>query len=114
MNVSGFPNLTSHPHSGARVSFLALFPAPPVGRRVSTGGRILRFGECSRGAIGGLQQSIPGPVWANLRQRALDVALREINAKTDLNINGRVAGAIGALASNCVDFRDQDSSCAER
>jgi plasmid replication initiation protein len=25
-------------------------------------------------------------VWANLRQRALDVAIAEINAKTDLNI----------------------------
>jgi plasmid replication initiation protein len=26
------------------------------------------------------------PVWANLRQRALDTAIKEINAKTDLNI----------------------------
>ena len=26
------------------------------------------------------------PVWANLRQRALDVAIAEFNAKTDLNI----------------------------
>jgi transcriptional regulator with XRE-family HTH domain len=28
----------------------------------------------------------PLPVWANLRQRALDTAMTEINKKTDLNI----------------------------
>jgi plasmid replication initiation protein len=26
------------------------------------------------------------PVWANLRQRALNIAIAEINRKTDLNI----------------------------
>ena len=28
----------------------------------------------------------PLPVWANFQQRALDVALREVNTKTDLKI----------------------------
>jgi hypothetical protein len=31
-------------------------------------------------------QEAPLPVWANLRQRALDTAIAEINRKTDLNI----------------------------
>jgi Initiator Replication protein len=31
-------------------------------------------------------QEAPLPVWANFRQRALDVAIAEINKKTDLNI----------------------------
>jgi plasmid replication initiation protein len=31
-------------------------------------------------------QEAPLPIWANFRQRALDVAILEINKKTDINI----------------------------
>ena len=42
--------------------------------------------ESVKDADGNITREAPLSVWANLRQRALDVALREINAKTDLNI----------------------------
>jgi plasmid replication initiation protein len=42
--------------------------------------------ESVKDADGNIIREAPLSVWANLRQRALDVALREINAKTDLNI----------------------------
>jgi hypothetical protein len=37
-------------------------------------------------ADGKVVKEAPLPVWANLRQRALDTAIKQINAKTDLNI----------------------------
>jgi plasmid replication initiation protein len=37
-------------------------------------------------ADGGVIKEAPLAVWANLRQRALDTAIKEINAETDLNI----------------------------
>lgn len=37
-------------------------------------------------AEGNIIQEAPLPVWANLRQRALDAAIAEITKKTDLNI----------------------------
>jgi plasmid replication initiation protein len=37
-------------------------------------------------AEGNVIQEAPLPVWANFQQRALDVAILEINAKTDLKI----------------------------
>ncbi|HTD16139.1 MAG TPA: hypothetical protein VK673_13235 [Chthoniobacterales bacterium] len=39
-----------------------------------------------RDAHGNIIRRAPLPVWANLRQRALDTAVRGINAKTDLHI----------------------------
>jgi|HubBroStandDraft_4_1064222.scaffolds.fasta_scaffold526620_1 hypothetical protein len=39
-----------------------------------------------RQPAGNIIQEAPLPVWANLRQRALDAAIAEINKKTDLNI----------------------------
>lgn len=42
--------------------------------------------ESVRGAEGNVIQEPPLPVWANFRQRALDVAILEINNKTDLKI----------------------------
>src|SRR5208282_2710016 len=42
--------------------------------------------ESVRDAAGNIIQEAPLAVWANLRQRALDVAITEINKKTDLNI----------------------------
>jgi len=42
--------------------------------------------ESIKDADGNIIQEAPLPVWANFRQRALDVAIREINAKTDLRI----------------------------
>jgi Initiator Replication protein len=47
----------------------------------------LFFGlESIRDATGNIIREAPLPVWANLRQRGLDTAIREINAKTDLHI----------------------------
>jgi len=42
--------------------------------------------ESIRDADGNIIRRAPLPVWANLRQRALDTAIRGINAKTDLHI----------------------------
>src|SRR5271165_4439315 len=42
--------------------------------------------ESVKDAEGNVIQEAPLPVWANFRQRALDVAIAEINKKTDLNI----------------------------
>jgi hypothetical protein len=41
--------------------------------------------ESVKDAEGNVIQEAPLPVWANFRQRALDVAILEIN-KTDINI----------------------------
>jgi plasmid replication initiation protein len=35
---------------------------------------------------GNIIKEAPLPVWANFQQRALDVAIREVNARTDLKI----------------------------
>jgi plasmid replication initiation protein len=43
--------------------------------------------ESIRDAEGNMIQEAPLPVWANLRQRALDTAITEINKKTDLRIS---------------------------
>jgi plasmid replication initiation protein len=43
--------------------------------------------ESIRDAAGNMIQEAPLPVWANLRQRALDTAIAEINKKTDLRIS---------------------------
>jgi plasmid replication initiation protein len=42
--------------------------------------------ESVKDAEGNIIQEAPLPIWANFRQRALDVAVLEINKKTDLRI----------------------------
>jgi plasmid replication initiation protein len=42
--------------------------------------------EAIKDADGNVIQEPPLPIWANFRQRALDVAIMEINKKTDLRI----------------------------
>jgi plasmid replication initiation protein len=42
--------------------------------------------ESVKDADGDIIRRAPLPVWANLRQRALDTAIREIDGKTDLHI----------------------------
>jgi plasmid replication initiation protein len=42
--------------------------------------------ESIQNAEGNVIKEAPLPVWANFQQRALDVAIREVNAKTDLKI----------------------------
>jgi plasmid replication initiation protein len=42
--------------------------------------------ESVKDEAGNIIKEAPLPVWANLRQRALDTAIREINKKTDLKI----------------------------
>ena len=42
--------------------------------------------ESIEDAAGNLIQEAPLPVWANFRQRALDIAILEINNKTDVKI----------------------------
>lgn len=43
--------------------------------------------ESVKDAEGNVIQEAPLPVWANLQQRALNVAIAEINKKTDLNVS---------------------------
>jgi hypothetical protein len=42
--------------------------------------------ESIKDASGNVIKEAPLPVWANLRQRALDVAIAAIDKKTDLNV----------------------------
>ena len=42
--------------------------------------------ESVKDANGNIIKEAPLPVWANFQQRALDVALAEVNSKTDLKI----------------------------
>jgi plasmid replication initiation protein len=42
--------------------------------------------ESIKDAEGNIIKEAPLPVWANFQQRALDVALQEVNTKTDLKI----------------------------
>ena len=42
--------------------------------------------ESVKDAEGNVIKEAPLPIWANFQQRALDVALAEVNAKTDLKI----------------------------
>jgi plasmid replication initiation protein len=42
--------------------------------------------ESIKDAEGNIIKEAPLPIWANFQQRALDVAVKEINAKTDLKI----------------------------
>jgi plasmid replication initiation protein len=42
--------------------------------------------ESIKDAEGNVIKEAPLPIWANFKQRALDVAIREVNAKTDLKI----------------------------
>jgi hypothetical protein len=46
------------------------------------------------------------PVWASLRQRALDKAIAEINKEDGLKHCTRVAAAITPSVGNDADFRD--------
>ena len=47
--------------------------------------KLLRL-ESVKDAAGNLIREAPLPIWANLRQRALDTAIGDINKKTDLHI----------------------------
>jgi hypothetical protein len=62
--------------------------------------------ESVKDAAGNIIQEAPLAVWANLRQRALDTAIAEINKKTDLKHRTRVARTIKTSAGNDVDFLD--------
>jgi plasmid replication initiation protein len=42
--------------------------------------------ESIKDTEGNVIKEAPLPIWANFKQRALDVAIREVNAKTDLKI----------------------------
>ena len=42
--------------------------------------------ESTKDADGNVIREAPLPIWANFQQRALGVAILEVNAKTDLNI----------------------------
>jgi hypothetical protein len=43
--------------------------------------------ESIKDAEGNIIKEAPLPVWANFQQRALDVAILEVNTKTDLKVN---------------------------
>ena len=72
-------------------------------------------------AGGNVIQEAPLASWANFRQRALDTAIREINGKTDLNIqleslerarHGRVAALTFAIRAHAA--ANDDSSPAQK
>jgi plasmid replication initiation protein len=42
--------------------------------------------ESVKDAEGNVIKEAPLPIWANFQQRALDIAIREVNVKTDLKI----------------------------
>jgi len=69
--------------------------------------------ESVKDAAGNIIQDAPLAIWANLRQRALDTAIAEINKKTDLNIALEFLGNQTSADSN-VEFCDQSPSAAER
>jgi hypothetical protein len=50
-----------------------------------SGNHLTEFGlESIKDPEGNVIREAPLPVWANFQQRALDVAIAEVNAKTDL------------------------------
>jgi hypothetical protein len=72
-------------------------------------------------AAGNIIREAPLAVWANLRQRALDIAIAEINKKTDLNItveslersgDSRVAALIFTIKAQAP--KDGDSSPSQK
>ena len=56
--------------------------------------------ESVKDAAGNFIREAPLPVRANLRQRALDTAIREINEKTDLNIALESLGGTASVPSH--------------
>ncbi len=60
--------------------------------------------ESVKDAEGNIIHEAPMPVWANFRQRALDVAILEINAKTDLKIKLVSDRTIKAPSSGRIGF----------
>jgi hypothetical protein len=76
--------------------------------------------ESVRDAAGNIIREAPLAVWANLRQRALDVAIAEINKKTDLNITVESLERSGRCRVTALIFtikaqapKDGDSSPAQ-
>jgi plasmid replication initiation protein len=71
--------------------------------------------ESLKDEAGNVIKEAPLPVWANFRQRALDVAIAEINKKTDLNIkiellekenNRRITAVRFAIETRAIPKRD--------
>ena len=60
--------------------------------------------ESIKDAEGNVIKEAPLPVWANFQQRALDVAIEEVNAKTDLKIKLASTERSKHTASSRVDF----------
>jgi hypothetical protein len=56
--------------------------------------------ESVKDAHGNVLKDAPLPVWANLRQRALNLAVAEINGKDRPKRSDRVAGAITSSKGN--------------
>jgi hypothetical protein len=49
---------------------------------------------------GGVIQDAPLDLWANLKQRALDVALKEINKQSDIQLELEFVGGFLCLFTN--------------
>jgi hypothetical protein len=62
--------------------------------------------ESVKDAAGNIIQQPPLPIWANFRQRALDIGISEINEKTDLNISLESLERSKHRAGDRVDFYD--------
>jgi hypothetical protein len=70
--------------------------------------------ESIKDAEGNVVREAPLPVWANFQQRALDVAILEINTKTDLKIKLAFDRTLKASPGSRAEVHDQDSSGTER
>ena len=77
--------------------------------------------ELVKDAEGKIIQEAPLADWGNLRQRALDTAIREINKKTDLNIaleslerslHRRVIALVFAIKEQAVRIGDSKAKSA--
>ena len=70
--------------------------------------------ESVKDAEGNVIQKAPLPIWANFRQRALDVAILEITKKTDLKIEIQSLERCEASARYVGDFRDSGASGTQK
>ena len=70
--------------------------------------------ESVKDAEGNIIQEAPLPIWANFRQRALDVAVLEINKKTDLRIAIESLGRSKHRRVTSVTFAIQEQAVPDR
>lgn len=78
----------------------------PSAFRLSSCEKVLGL-EGVKDAEGNTVQEPPLPIWANFRQRALDPAIAEIDAKNGPRACNRVDRPVKTSAGNGLEFLDQ-------